>query len=240
MASLTLLYIDRNELTGPIPQSMGGLKKLQELSLFKNQISGSIPDSIANLTSLKILNLSQNRLSGAIPEGIGGLRSLRNLSLSANSLSYHIPVSLGNMSSLRFLRLDSNLLNGSIPSSFSHLSSLSILDLSNNSFSGPLPEITLFKNLSTCSIENNSGLCHNLDSFQIANDICSYSLTSECPMKDCEVLKSWINLDSNPCCLDPRVVCDKAERITELHLRNLNLSGSITSRIIQLDHLVKL
>lgn len=236
---LTVLQLNLNSLSGAIPCALGNLKKLNELRLDSNVLNGSIPACMRNLTALQVLNLRSNNLSGPVPRWIGELPSLHNLSLSFNRLSGPLPVSIGNLSSLQYLWLNSNQLNGRIPSSLSRLWSLSELDLSINNFTGPLPDLSHLNNLTTCSIKDNAGICHNLD-FQAKRDTCGYLLTPECRATDCQVLSGWIRLDSASCCSDPRVDCNGLGRVTGLYLRLSNISGEIPVRISYLDQLILL
>ena len=68
-----------NDLSNPIPNSLGDLNRLESLILCDNQLSGSIPESIGNLNSLQYLDLSYNRLSGSIPDSLG--ENLKKLGL---------------------------------------------------------------------------------------------------------------------------------------------------------------
>ena len=67
-----------NRLSGPIPPSLGNLKKLEEINLHKNQLSGTIPKKLGNMTSLNILWLHNNHLCGPIPATLTRLTGLMN------------------------------------------------------------------------------------------------------------------------------------------------------------------
>ncbi|CAI7859777.1 unnamed protein product [Closterium sp. NIES-53] len=51
-------------------------------SLAYNQLSGPIPTSIGSLATLTYLDLSSNQLSGPIPEEIGAMLALTRLSVT--------------------------------------------------------------------------------------------------------------------------------------------------------------
>ena len=61
MSSLGQLWLDGNELSGPIPPQLGDLPSLTSLSLSGNQISGAIPLSLVRL-SLFDFNYEDTRL----------------------------------------------------------------------------------------------------------------------------------------------------------------------------------
>ena len=51
--------------------------KVVSIDLQKNNLVGTLPASIGDLKSLELLNLSFNKLSGSIPASIGELSSLK-------------------------------------------------------------------------------------------------------------------------------------------------------------------
>jgi sugar lactone lactonase YvrE len=138
--NLQSLDLSQNALTGPIPASLGNLTRLQTLSLFINQLSGSIPASLGNLTRLDFLQLSNNQLTGSIPPSLGNLTRLLRVNLSVNQLSGSIPASLGNLTNLQELSLTLNQLSGTIPMSLSNLTGLETLALGANRLTGSIPE----------------------------------------------------------------------------------------------------
>ena len=134
------LYLNHNQLSGSIPDSLGDLTNLERLYLNHNQLSGSIPDSLGDLTSLTELRLDHNQLSGPIPDSLGDLTSLERLELGNNALSGSIPDSLGDLTRLQELRLQRNQLTGPIPDSLGDLTGLERLELGNNALSGSIPD----------------------------------------------------------------------------------------------------
>jgi Leucine-rich repeat (LRR) protein len=60
--------LNKNNLEGIIPASLGQLASLQYLKLDTNKISGSIPVELGNLSALQQLYLGGNQLNGSIPE----------------------------------------------------------------------------------------------------------------------------------------------------------------------------
>ncbi|PWA61265.1 leucine-rich repeat protein [Artemisia annua] len=153
MANLRGLSLSRNELTGPIPESLVRLRLLEELDLSYNQLTGPIPTFIGKLTTL---DLSGNQLNGSIPESFGSLTALIKLDLSINQLTGHVPTSIGRLVSLQLLSVSSNSLNGTVPVSIGQLTKLRDLDISENSLEGVITEahfanLSMLKYLTTAS-----------------------------------------------------------------------------------------
>ena len=76
------LWLNWNDLTGPIPAELGGLVSLEELGLSRNDLTGPLPGELGNLVNLKQLHLSRTDLSGPIPEELGNLVNLEQVDLS--------------------------------------------------------------------------------------------------------------------------------------------------------------
>ncbi|GKV52132.1 hypothetical protein SLEP1_g58724, partial [Rubroshorea leprosula] len=83
LKNLTTLLLDGNELTGPIPLTLGLVQALLVVRLGNNSLSGNVPSNLNNLTNLTDLYLSNNELSGTLPN-LTGMSSLQTLDLSNN------------------------------------------------------------------------------------------------------------------------------------------------------------
>ena len=160
---VTSLSLHDNNLSGPVPATLGGLERLEGLRLASNELRGAIPPELGDLERLKVLELGDNPLvgnvppelgrlteldtlylawteiTGSIPNEMGNLSNLRSLSLYNNQLSGTIPSQLGNLGELRSLRVSENMLTGAIPPELGRLESLTELALGRNSLSGPIP-----------------------------------------------------------------------------------------------------
>ena len=148
------LYLEYNDLSGPIPPELGNLASLETLDLGSNYLSGPIPPELGNLDNLRWLVVGNNDLSGPIPSELGNLDNLTGLGLSTNNLSGAIPPELGNLASLETLYLSSNELSGPIPPELGNLVSLETLHLSSNELSGPIPpELRQIASLSWLNLE---------------------------------------------------------------------------------------
>ncbi|XP_024178078.1 LRR receptor-like serine/threonine-protein kinase EFR [Rosa chinensis] len=140
-ASLQNLYLGNCRFRGNIPSDIGNLSSLILLALSHNQLSGPIPSSMGRLHNLQGLYMHDNTLQGHIPDELCKLEDLFELDLGGNQLSGSVPSCLGNLTaSLGNLYLKSNLLNSTIPSTLWGLTDILQLDLSSNSLIGPLSD----------------------------------------------------------------------------------------------------
>lgn len=118
-SSLRVLRLQRNNLTGVIPSSIGLLTRLQSLHLRRNKdLRGELPLSLQNCTGLMVLDLGRNHLTGRIPIWVHQLSELVVFNLRLNTFWGEIPVELCQLSRVQALDLAGNNLSGRIPSCF--------------------------------------------------------------------------------------------------------------------------
>ncbi|MCD7454686.1 hypothetical protein HAX54_025580 [Datura stramonium] len=101
MTQLLSLFLYENELSSPIPSSIGNCTNLQDL----NSLRGSIPFSSGNCRDLDTLVLSSNSLNGGLPPS---LSNCTNLKVLAAFSSGFIPPELANLVNLQGLDLSNN------------------------------------------------------------------------------------------------------------------------------------
>ncbi|CAM0948601.1 unnamed protein product [Alopecurus aequalis] len=180
-SGLEVLTLDRNQLQGSLPNSIGNFtSSLQILLLGENALSGIVPPSVGNLQSLIQLALESNNLSGKIVEWIGKLTNLQQLVLDMNKFTGPIPPSIGNLTHLSFLSIAFNEFEGPIPSTLGNLEQLSLLHLDNNNLQGnisldfshlkQLVDLGLSSNKLTGEIPNVLGQCSNLVSIEMGQN----------------------------------------------------------------------
>jgi RHS repeat-associated protein len=156
---ITRIELSSNNLTGPIPESIGNLSKLQIIRFHSNLITGSIPFSILKLKALTHLNLGINQMSGPIPSEIGTLTNINWLGLYTNAFSGTLPESIFSMPNLENLYLFSTDVSGTIPSTF-NLPKIKLIYLNRNKLTGGIPPsiATLQPTLTSLALENNPTL----------------------------------------------------------------------------------
>jgi Leucine-rich repeat (LRR) protein len=154
--TLTILLLDNNKIFGNIPNGIGNLINLQDLTMWQNKLSGNIPFEIGKLQKLQYLALNTNNFYGNIPSSIGNLTVLIDLYLYENNLQGNI-LSLSKCQNLIILNLENNNLSGLISPQIIGLSCSPIfLYLSANQFTGVLPmEIGNFINLQELDVSEN-------------------------------------------------------------------------------------
>ncbi|KAB2597663.1 leucine-rich repeat receptor-like protein kinase [Pyrus ussuriensis x Pyrus communis] len=143
-ASLVLLDLSNNSLTGLIPSVIENFTSLVHLYLYQNKFDAVNLHSFSSLCSLQELSLGNTSLSGQFSKFVQMLsmcvqNSLEYLYLSDNHLSGSIP-NLTNFSSLKALSLSRNQLSGTIPESIGQLSNLEQMDLAMNALQDVVSE----------------------------------------------------------------------------------------------------
>ncbi|XP_034569069.1 uncharacterized protein [Setaria viridis] len=165
---LITLNLSCNTLNGSIPKELFSLNSLTEgFDLSHNQLSGQIPQDIGGLINIGLLNFSNNHLSGQIPVSLGACVRLESLHLEGNFLDGRIPESFINLGGVAEIDLSRNNLSGQIPNFFQAFNSLKLLNLSFNNLEGQMPEGGIFQNSSEVLVQGNSMLCSRSPKFQL-------------------------------------------------------------------------
>ncbi|CAJ1945092.1 unnamed protein product [Cylindrotheca closterium] len=85
MPNLQVVFLENNNLSGPIPENLGNLKQLHRLHLDDNKFSGKIPRTLGSPPRISELLLHDNLLTGEVPKELGDLNRLQLLTLHYNS-----------------------------------------------------------------------------------------------------------------------------------------------------------
>ncbi|XP_057752135.1 probable inactive receptor kinase At1g48480 [Arachis stenosperma] len=113
LTHLRTLSLRFNALTGPLPADLASCINLRNLYLQRNLLSGEIPELLFRLPDLVRLNLGFNNFSGGVPAEFNKLSRLRTLYLQNNQLSGPIPQL--SLPDLEQFNVSNNFLNGSVP-----------------------------------------------------------------------------------------------------------------------------
>jgi len=145
LPSLSYLNLENVGLTSSIPKDLfSSWTHLESLYLNGNDITGTLPQSIKHLSSIEVMMLGGNNIGGRIISEVGELVSLKVLSLENNfrkdvsskrGFITSVPAEIGQLTNLETLNLADNALSGLVPQ-LSNLISLRRLQLSGNFFEG--------------------------------------------------------------------------------------------------------
>ena len=92
---LSYLGLANNNLSGPIPASVGHLHgSLLEIVLLNNQLSGCLPHELGMLNKAAVIDAGKNQLTGPIPTSFSCLTRVEQLNLAGNRLYGHVPEAL--------------------------------------------------------------------------------------------------------------------------------------------------
>ncbi|XP_061351132.1 leucine-rich repeat receptor-like protein kinase TDR [Gastrolobium bilobum] len=89
--SISVIDLDRNNLSGIIPNSVSKCQALEKIKLSNNNLTGHIPEELASISILAVVDLSNNKFNGPIPAKFGSSSSLQLFNVSFNNISGSIP-----------------------------------------------------------------------------------------------------------------------------------------------------
>lgn len=147
------ITISGMDITGTLPETLGGLKSLTLLAVQNTQIDGSLPSTLGYLSNLSVLEIFYNSISGTIPSTFGLLNNLKMMELYVNNLEGTIPQSFGRLTGLEVLDIAMNSFTGTIPETFGYLKELRFLGIDGNTFSGTVPAALCDAPISTAHIQ---------------------------------------------------------------------------------------
>jgi Leucine-rich repeat (LRR) protein len=212
LQSLHTLYLDRNKLTGNVPNSIGQLSSLKNLDLSGNKLSSSLPNALGNLLDLVVSRSAVRRMRNTQSRCIC-LRSWSNF-LVILLLCLPLFSDLQFICTLQDLRLSDNDFTGVFPREVADLTSLATLMAGGNSIGGNLPGVvgTQLTNLVVVRLHNN-------EFFGSLPYFASSKLEE-------------LHLDGNA--FDSNIVIPKSTLLRELYLGKNLLKGTIPATIASL------
>ena len=248
------LILTENNLSGSLPEYIGELTYLTDISLWGNyNLGGELPTKLYSLKKLKSLNIHCCAFEGEISPDIQLLSNLVSLSIGNNKFIGRFPSEIGELKNLYSLLVDNadyilnnesqpincnNFTPCEFPRSLCKLTNLVFLDAHKNNFIGNIPpEIGQLKNLTQLTLS-----CNQF-SGSIPVEICSLpnleilyleynDLTGELP-REIENLKKLAQLNVQNNLLEgpiPNEICTLPELRT-LYLQNYehnsNPSGNV-------------
>ncbi|XP_016462671.2 uncharacterized protein LOC107785811 [Nicotiana tabacum] len=179
--TMTVVDLQSNSLTGPLPSSLCTSTYLSFLDLSYNNLSAEIPNCLLTSFYLTVLDLRANNFYGPIPNKFSNFCGLVHISLSKNQLEGPIPRSLVNCASLKVLDLGYNKIHDPFPTWLETLQELEVLILKSNRFYG-----------SIVAIQTKSPF-PNLRIFDLSGN----SLTGPLPTRLLKGFKAMVNMDTH-------------------------------------------
>jgi len=89
LTNLVILDLGKNRFTGKIPDSIGQLKRLQEIHLDHNSMSGELPSTLSNCTNFMTIDLKMNSFTGELAKvNFSDLEKFKNLRSFAEQLQW--------------------------------------------------------------------------------------------------------------------------------------------------------
>ena len=156
LQALSIIWLDFNNLSSPVPEFFSSFSNLTSLSLPGCGLQGTFPGEIFQIPTLQIIDISLNEfLQGTLPE-FRKNNSLQELFVRDTNFSGSLPTSIGNLQNLSQLDLSNCQFSGILPSFMEQLTQLLYVDLSNNKFTGRVPSLKMSKNLTHIILSHNS------------------------------------------------------------------------------------
>ena len=233
---VTQLNLAENNLSGYLPECIGELQHLTDISLWENyNLGGKLPAGLFSLENLKSLHIRICAIEGEISPDIKQLTKLESLSIGNNKFTGRFPSEISELKNLYFLSIDNgdfilgnesqpincnNFTPCEFPKSLCKLTNLKELYAYKNNFYGNIPsEIGQLKNLTQLMLQ-----CNRF-SGNIPVEICS--------LPNLEILYLEYNDLTGEL---PREI-GNLKKLEQLNLQNNLLEGSIPNEICTLPNL---
>lgn len=246
---LEQLVLQGSGFYGEIPDSFLGLKGLSILDLSQNNLTGVLPESLGGLSLINLVSfdVSQNNLFGSFPNGICNAKGLINLSLHTNLFNGSIPEnSINECLNLERFEVQDNGFTGNFPSALWSLPKIKLIRAENNRFSGKIPDsISMATQLEQVQIDNNSFISKLPQGLGLVKSLYKLSaslngLYGEIPLNFCDSpVMSIINLSHNYLS-GPIPELKKCRKLVSFSLADNNLLGEIPHSLAQLPVLTYL
>jgi Leucine-rich repeat (LRR) protein len=231
---LLVLQLDNCSLVGAIPDSLGNMSSLQNLTLTYNSLTGPIPASF-NGSALQCLELNnqqgETKLSATL-DVVATMTSLQTLWLHGNQFSGPIPDDIAACTALTSLRLSNNLLVGLVPPGLATIPQITEVWLDNNNFLGPVPALKA----ANFTFSGN-GFCADKSGVACSPEVTALLQFLAQVNYPAALLSTWTGND--PCATWLGVTCVQGH-VTGLNLPGHGLNGTISQTLGDLTNLANI
>lgn len=151
------LWLSRDaNVKGEIPECLGDLTNLEQVSCEYSNVSGRLPESIGKLTNLKRITIGNCKFEGEIPESIKNCLKLEYVDMSQNHFTGKIPEVFFLCENLEYLMLGDNKFNQFEINYTPKSNKLHTLHIYGNEIISPIPDnLFLCKGLRFIHAEDN-------------------------------------------------------------------------------------
>jgi Leucine-rich repeat (LRR) protein len=248
MSTLEGLYMDKNNLSGPIPGNQSfSLPMVQVITLGGNKFIGRIPLGLAECQTLQVLDLNGNLFADHVPAWLAKLPQLNFLSIGGNDLIGSIPGVLNNLTKLNKLDLSFSNLTGTIPLELGTMRQLTYFHLSHNQLTGPFPTfvgnftklyfLVLNMNLLSGPVPKTLGNLMHLSSLHIGNNHLQGGLDFIGALSNCRQLQ-FINIAMNSLAGSiPNFIGNLSSELTIFEANSNNFTATIPTTMSNLTGL---
>ena len=127
------LYLNSNQFTGPFPESITMLPRLQRFSCANNKLTGALPQDLSMMEDCEAFFADHNQFTGSLPQKLP--KKLWYLDLGYNQFTGSIPATWQDATELGKGSLRNNNLSGTVPAIYKKLANLDMIDVRNCRFS---------------------------------------------------------------------------------------------------------
>ena len=156
-----VLQLNRNRLSGSLPNAVLSCQKLSNLIADSNDLSHCFPSFLISLPSLIVIDLDRNHFTGSLFDGDASagmmtrIKPVFSLIASHNSITGSLPSGMPAVASKLWLDLSGNLLKGALPyvATLHVAPYVEILLLRDNMIAGSIPQG--LSKLTLCDVTDN-------------------------------------------------------------------------------------
>lgn len=172
------ISFEYSNIRGELPKSIGNLIKLKRITISNCHFEGQIPEQVRNCTQLEYIDLSSNKFTGEIPNSFFLCKNLFHLDLSNNKFTEFYIEKEPMCNNLEYLAMNDNDIYTPMPYNLFNIKGLFALYAQNNKISGKIPvSVNNALNLNYLDLRNNK-LIGNLPDLSNKSQLKSFDISN--------------------------------------------------------------